>query len=368
MTVLYSDIINTLDNIAGSSFIYKGIRYQEYCEIPITCVHEAMTGTYAAQIYISMNCVSQDDVVYYSAVNTGSGSSFIQSQQRPMTLSLSSEDEDSRYAFKCALSSWTDNNENNYINKYLAEKYFDGSTDFTSFVRFMIVDKYAESILYNYITPMILSNEVILNWSELFPSEETIKSISLDLSCPLSSQIVVSYEIYAGEGLVAEPEDADPVITITSSPMTITEDLWGRILARDLYTKKYATDFNNIIKDLDTMATTVTIPNIIENKIIKVNQTTSEGVIKPVFYRAYELDTVVFHTDIEENILINLDGYLSTVDTFYLKVGDSIFKEYARLSDGVVFTVSGLIGTTGRFYVLDEDKKLVTSGKYTFDD
>ncbi len=370
LNILYSDVINILDNRAGSPFIHKGIRYQEYCELPITCLHGDMTRTYSAQLYISVSCVTADtDDVYYSADNTGPGSSFIQTAQKPMSLSLSSDDTDSRYAVKCVLSSiWTDNIENNYINTYLSNKYFNGTTDFTTFVRCMFVDKYDENILYNYLKPMSLTNSLLLYWKDLFPDKETLKTISEDLSCPLSSQVVVIYEIYAGAGLAEEPDDAEPVITIKSSPMTVTEELWSRLCATDIYNETYTYNYSDIIKDLDNMATELKIRNTIENKVITVNQTASEGVIKPVFYRAYELDNIVLHSDIEENILINLDGYLSAVSTFYLKVGEKEFPEYARLSDGVVFTVSGLSGTSGRFYILDEDKKLVTSGKYTFDD
>lgn len=370
LNILYSDVINTLDNRAGKPFIYKSIRYQEYCELPITCLHEDMTDTYTAQLYISVSCVTEDtDGVYYSAPNTGPGSSFIQTAQKPMTMSLSSDNTDSRYAFKCSLSNtWTDNNENNYINTYLSKKYFNNTDDFTAFVRCMIVDKYDENILYNYLTPMSLTSNLLLYWKDLFPDEETLKSVSQDLSCPTSSQVVVIYEIYAGKGLTKEPDDTEPVITIKSSPMTVTEELWSRLCAIDIYNETYTYNFSDIIKDLDNMATELKINNTIENKVITVNQTASEGVIKPVFYRAYELDRVVLHSDVEENILINLDGYLSAVNTFYIKVGDSVFPEYARLSDGVVFTVSGLNGTSGRFYILDDDKKLVTNGKYTFDD
>lgn len=370
LNILYSDIVNTLDNCAGKPFIHKGIRYQEYCEIPITCLHTNMTSTYTAQLYISVSCVTEDTGdAYYSAANTGSGSSFIQTAQKPMTLSLSSDDTDSRYAFKCSLSSvWSNNIENNYINTYLSNKYFNGTTDFTAFVRCMLVDKYDENILYNYLTPTSLTNDFFLYWKDLFPDKETLESISKDLSCPVSSQVVVIYEIYAGAGLTEGPDDTEPVITIKSSPMTVTEELWSRICATDIYNETYTYNFSDIIKDLDTMATELKIHNTIENKVITVNQTASEGVIKPVFYRAYELDNIVLHSNVEENILINLDGYLSAVSTFYLKVGEKEFPEYARLSDGVVFTVSGLSGASGRFYVLDEDKKLVTGGKYTFDD
>lgn len=360
MCILYSGIIDSMNNLPGVPFINGGVRYQEYQTIPLVYTSAGQVIEYTSQLYISINSVYADGDVYYTNPNTFPGASFISSNQAPITLSLD-EHETSTNGFSLKI-----NNIIGTFPTYIKNKYFGSSTNHTLLYRLMVVDKYNEEVVYSKLANRNWGaiNQFSITYTEAFPDEGSLKIISPDLTYPEGLQVVVIIEAYNGTITPEDvSEDIPPVISIISNSLMLSEHIWGQMRAALLY------NFSStaLKKRIDDMSTIVNVKNIIETKTIKVNQNTTEGVIKPVFYKAYPLGEAVLHKDIKENILINLDGYLSQVSKFYIKINGNIFAEYARVYDGVVFTVDGLSGEDGVFYVLDEDKKLVTSGKFTFE-
>lgn len=361
MDILYSGVIDSMNNLSGAPFIYKGIRYQEYQEIPLSHISAGQTSIYTSQIYISINSVSRDKDVYYTNTNTFPGASFISSNQTPLSLSLTAHDNNTNGFHLEVL-----NLGNTTFPTYLKHKYFDAGGSYTLFYRFLIVDKYNEEVLLDKLVQKNFStvNKFSVLYTDIFKTDDDLKAISPDLSYPVGLQVVVNIEAYNGSMKVDDiDDDTYPVITISSNPLMLSECIWGQMRAAI----NYNFSASNLLKKIDNMSTNISVKNIIETNTIKVNQNTTEGVIKPVFYRAYALDSVVLHKDVKENILVNLDGYLSQVSKFYIKINGEVFGEYARVYDGVVFTVEGLSGEDGIYYILDEDKQLVTSGKFTFE-
>jgi hypothetical protein len=117
--------------------------------------------------------------------------------------------------------------------------------------------------------------------------------------------------------------------------------------------------------------------NKIENNVININrpEDTKSGLIQPMFYRSVESININIHPKVIENICINLDIYKSKVDTFILKIEDSIFPEIGRTQAGVLFKIKnptiikneqGKEKLSGVYYILNQDNELVTSGKYNY--
>ncbi len=361
--ILYSNVIDSMNNLSGTPFIYKGVRYQEYQEIPLSHIYASQITEYTSQIYISITSVSKDGDVYYTNTNTFPGASFISANQSPLSLALTVHDS-STNGFHLQVDNLVDDI-NSTFPTYIKNKYFD-SGECTLFYRFLIVDKYNEEVLVDKLVKKDFSrvNTFSIPYTDIFKTEDDLKKVSSDLSYPVGLQVVVNIEAYSGSLKVDDiDDDTYPVITISSNPLMLSECIWGQMRAAITY------NFNStsLKKKIDDMSTNISVKNVVETKTIKVNQNTTEGVIKPVFYRAYPLDAVVLHKDVKENILVNLDGYLSQVSKFYIKINGEVFGEYARVYDGVVFTVDGLSGEDGVYYILDEDKQLVTSGKFTFE-
>ncbi len=115
--------------------------------------------------------------------------------------------------------------------------------------------------------------------------------------------------------------------------------------------------------------------NIVSKTIVEeVNVSTpssSQGVSVPVFYRAVDLSDIVLRSDITDKIQINLDIYKSKVDSFYIKIGNFYYPEYARITGGVIFSINGTeissVDSSGRYYICNQDYDVVTSGNYTIE-
>ena len=91
------------------------------------------------------------------------------------------------------------------------------------------------------------------------------------------------------------------------------------------------------------------------------------NIVKPVFVKVQEADSISLHRSVIENIVINLDKYKNKVDAFILKIGDANYYEIGRINTGIIFKIVGtsLPQENGLYYILNEDGELVTTGKYT---
>ena len=111
------------------------------------------------------------------------------------------------------------------------------------------------------------------------------------------------------------------------------------------------------------------VVNVIENKIVTLERPNEykSNIVKPIFVKVQDADSIRIHKSVTENICINLDAYKNKVDSFVLKIGDTNFYEIGRINSGIIFKV---IGTNvqldnGIYYILNNDGELVTTGKFT---
>ena len=123
--------------------------------------------------------------------------------------------------------------------------------------------------------------------------------------------------------------------------------------------------------DLDSLDMDVNkynVVNVIENKIVSVERPSDykANIIKPVFIKVQDADSIRLHRSVTENIVINLDAYKNKVKAFILKIGDTNYYEIGRVNSGIIFKVVGssLPDENGNYYILNDDGELVTTGKY----
>ena len=111
------------------------------------------------------------------------------------------------------------------------------------------------------------------------------------------------------------------------------------------------------------------VVNVIENKIVTLERPNEykSNIIKPIFVKVQETDSIRVHKSVTENICINLDAYKNKVDAFILKIGDTNFYEIGRINSGVIFKVIGsnIQLDNGIYYILNNEGELVTTGKFT---
>lgn len=158
--------------------------------------------------------------------------------------------------------------------------------------------------------------------------------------------------------------NANQITSYITNIIPVNDELISSVFTDDFTIEKiYDTDMNInpvIIKD-------VTQQNIVEMKL----NGDRNHIIQPLFFRVRELASITIHPHVKENICINLDAYKSNVKSFRIKIEGVVFSEIARVEAGVIFSISGpmLPGTArgGKYYILNEDGNLVTTGKYTYE-
>lgn len=115
---------------------------------------------------------------------------------------------------------------------------------------------------------------------------------------------------------------------------------------------------------------TYNVVNKIENTIVQLERPneSKSNVIQPVFFRTKDSEALTLHPVVTENICINLDDYKSKVEKFILQIDGNLFNQIGANHYGILFKIpanSILPKTTsGTYYILNETKELVTTGKF----
>ena len=125
-----------------------------------------------------------------------------------------------------------------------------------------------------------------------------------------------------------------------------------------------------IITKEDMIFNTYNVVNKIENKIIQIDRPNESkaNMIQPVFFRVKDTEVLTLHPNVTENISINLDDYKSKVDKFTLMICDCKYNQIGANSYGILFKVTANTipadVNSGVYYILDDNKELVTSGRF----
>lgn len=364
---LYSNIIDSFDNLACAPKVYKGNRYQEYQDINIYDFYELInSGVERSEyiIHINIQPVYVEGNSAYAFNDIKPGSSSLSYYRDSILQVIPSFDIINR---KVQVRFERNNDEIN-IFKYISDNY---EPNMLIYLRYFIVNKYDEIIYID--NPVLLKegDESSIAFDDLFG--ERFKSWS---DWEEGMQLYVSAEAYAYKGKMDEEDLKDFRnkliggdwidcfnISIASDTIPITSDIYKFILRSGIDNIKYI----NLTDIEDMTINSYNVTNEIINKNINVSQSSvSNGLVKPVFFKAYDISKIKVHRDVYENICVNLDEYKNKVNKFYIKICGNYFVEYARTIDGVIFNINGAVITsnTGTYYICDADKNFITSGKY----
>ena len=176
--------------------------------------------------------------------------------------------------------------------------------------------------------------------------------------------------MYAQVYVILQKQDED-ILVLISNQVYITQEEFkyfmrmpeGEILENDIREIRKV-DLDSLDMDVNKY----NVVNVIENKIVSVERPSDykANIIKPVFIKVQDADSIRLHRSVTENIVINLDAYKNKVKAFILKVGDTNYYEIGRVNSGIIFKVVGssLPEEDGNYYILNDDGELVTTGKY----
>lgn len=154
------------------------------------------------------------------------------------------------------------------------------------------------------------------------------------------------------------------ILSIFSDEYKLTPEEWGMLIAQS----------NNLnltnISDLTNM--NIDVVNKIVNNVIEVKRPENDQshLILPVFIKVKDAQNLEIYTNVTENVTINLDAYKSSVESFILQIENVEFNEVARSPYGITFKVIGSalpnVENEGTYYILNEKRVLVTTGKYKY--
>ena len=176
--------------------------------------------------------------------------------------------------------------------------------------------------------------------------------------------------MYAQVYVILQKHDED-ILVLISNQVYITQEEFkyfmrmpeGEILENDIREIRKV-DLDSLDMDVNKY----NVVNVIENKIVSVERPSDykANIIKPVFIKVQDADSIRLHRSVTENIVINLDAYKNKVKAFILKIGDTNYYEIGRVNSGIIFKVVGssLPEEDGNYYILNDDGDLVTTGKY----
>lgn len=164
------------------------------------------------------------------------------------------------------------------------------------------------------------------------------------------------WNIVASLNVTTENEE----FVIISNALPITQDIFSILV-------------NGGAKQInitDMTINTYNVVNKIENTIVQLERPneSKSNVIQPVFFRTKDSEVLTLHPVVTENICINLDDYKSKVEKFILQIDGNLFNQIGANHYGILFKIpANFISsktTSGTYYILNESKELVTTGKF----
>ena len=167
--------------------------------------------------------------------------------------------------------------------------------------------------------------------------------------------------------VIIEDENLNAVLTILSNNIPMTQDVYSYIVHKDETIPGYIN-----LDEVNMNNYNINAVNKIKKEVVNVQRPDDykANLIKPIFVKVNPADNINIHPNVNENIAINLDAYKNYTDVMYIQLEGIIFPEVARTIYGVVFSITGSAlpceELNGKYYILDEDKQMITSGNYTY--
>lgn len=97
------------------------------------------------------------------------------------------------------------------------------------------------------------------------------------------------------------------------------------------------------------------------------NSNTPRLLYKPYFYKVQDLQNIYLRTSLIQNIGINLNDYMTKVETFKISIENLIYTEIGRNDAYVIFRINAaeLANSGGRYDIFNQDDEYISSGQYT---
>ncbi len=166
---------------------------------------------------------------------------------------------------------------------------------------------------------------------------------------------------------------------IKGNKLCITKE-WFKYIISDtnIYKLKTLEQKSKDMVEINLTETSSNTPLFINkiNCVIKKEATEASGyktsntprvLYKPYFYKVQDLQNIYLRSALIQNIGINLNEYMTKVETFKLSIENLIYVEIGRNDAYVIFRINAaeLANTGGRYDIFNQDDEYISSGQYT---
>lgn len=225
------------------------------------------------------------------------------------------------------------------------------------------------STKYNFVYTLELASDIAFN--QIIYKSKNIEGVTLSNTL---SDIYFNIPIFTTwdqlpELLVARVIITDRVLNYSfiSNFTVITTEYYKYIIKfdnRKIYTVKFP-DMDNI--NFNNKVNCIVQKNVVNNNSVNVLNNGPKIIYKPVFYKVQDLQNIQIRQGITQNIGINLNNYLSKVETFILNIEGTNFIEHARNDFFVIFKIPAnkFITTGGTYHISNQDNEYISSGSWT---
>lgn len=158
-------------------------------------------------------------------------------------------------------------------------------------------------------------------------------------------------------------------VRLTSNFVLINKE-WYKYLVTYSGTKEI---YRLKIEDMSDVQFNDKVTCIIHKKDEQTNNSMNSSIqntkiiYKPVFYKVQDLQNIQIRKGVTQNIGVNLNNYLTKVNTFYMNIDGQQFIESARNEMYVIFKIQAnkLSATLGTYHISNQDNEYISSGSYT---
>lgn len=141
------------------------------------------------------------------------------------------------------------------------------------------------------------------------------------------------------------------------------------------YLVNYEEDYIQIYKATNLMDKVNFYDKIVCNVKLENNENTNISnsinntkiIYKPIFYKTQDLQNIQLQQGVTQNIGINLNNYMTKVNTFYIVIDNVRFIEIGRNDIYVIFNIqcNKLKNKFGSYYVTNEEDDYISSGNWS---
>lgn len=169
---------------------------------------------------------------------------------------------------------------------------------------------------------------------------------------------------------------------IVSNPVIITDEWYKYLLNQGKFKLKFNKiykivnndmkvgnydDNENPILFIDKINCSIVKDSKNENSVDIYKQNTPRIVYKPIFYKTTELQNITLINGVQQNIGINLNEYLSKVETFKIIIENTTYMEIGRNDIYIIFSINSakINSKTGKYLLVNENDEYISYGNYT---